>query len=238
MPRQQLLSDAVAIVMRQHMDRTADTQLRQQCLLQVGLFDQAGARAAWPNSRTRACHRQSAGNAPPAAARPCASPSWRWESHGSTAAAHLRRPSSSECACRRTRIRERSRATCPVSCLRCSYAVARVTTASAPRHARALPGEGSNRPKTGRQTNTGLPLDRGFVEMERIQRKGDGHEGFFLLFWRRNSLAVRNGMQTRAAGQLSGPASQPRAQARHRLHRHLASAMPNPAETGRLKGRM
>ena len=35
MPREQLLGDAVAIVMRQHMDRTADTQLRQQCLLQV-----------------------------------------------------------------------------------------------------------------------------------------------------------------------------------------------------------
>ena len=29
MPRQQLLSDAVAIVMRQHMNRAVDTQLRQ-----------------------------------------------------------------------------------------------------------------------------------------------------------------------------------------------------------------
>jgi len=44
MPRQQLLSDAVAIVMRQHMDRTVYTQLRQlrqQRLLQIGLLDQA-----------------------------------------------------------------------------------------------------------------------------------------------------------------------------------------------------
>ncbi len=47
MPRQQLLGDAVAIVMRQHMDRTADTQLRQQCLLQVGLLDQAVGVPAW-----------------------------------------------------------------------------------------------------------------------------------------------------------------------------------------------